>query len=170
MGQFGGTGSDLIGDLSHPPSASLSCPTVASVTAPAWHLDALQYRWGKFDDGVTARIPCGHASSVTGGRICAISPHGEVEWSVDKRMPIPGSHESTLSTRSREGSDLLEIDGNPAKWLQGHNLFGSDNLVGLLNEVMIRLEQVLGLSPSPADRVAWETGNYLLTRVACTGM
>lgn len=120
-------------------------------------------------DWVTAIIPCNHSEQIYGGRVACITPDGEIEWQVEKKQQVIGSFESNINVKSL-GASHLYIDGNPAKWLQGHNLFGSDNLVGLVEQVMQRLIPLLQLSPTISDLQAWNTGDYELKRVDCTAM
>lgn len=98
-------------------------------------------------DWVTAILPCYHSETINGGRIACISPDGEIEWQVEKKQQVSGSHESNISIKSN-GASQLYFDGNPSKWLQGHNLFGSDNLIALMEYVMLRLIPLLKLSIS----------------------
>ena len=65
---------------------------------------------------------------------------------------------------------MIELQGNPAKWLQGHNLFGCDDLLGLMRATMERLTKILQLSPTEEDTDAWRCGTYTLSRVDSTGM
>jgi II/X family phage/plasmid replication protein len=120
-------------------------------------------------DWVTAIIPCYHSGAISGGKIACISPDGEIEWQVEKNHQVSGSHESNLNIKSN-GASHLYFDGNPSKWLQGHNLFGSDNLIELVERIMHRLIPLLSLSPTPNDLEAWKTGSYDLKRVDCTAM
>lgn len=120
-------------------------------------------------DWVTAIIPCAHSEQVYGGRIACITPDGEIEWQVEKKQQVAGSFETNINVKSL-GSTHLYIDGNPAKWLQGHNLFGSDNLIGLVAQVMHRLIPLLQLTPNDSDLLAWNTGDFELKRVDCTAM
>ncbi|WP_353051787.1 phage/plasmid replication protein, II/X family [Pseudomonas aeruginosa] len=57
-----------------------------------------------------------------------------VAWETPRKMLVRGSHDSTIHIRSVGGDGQgnathLYIDGNPSKWLQGHNLVGSCDLV-----------------------------------------
>jgi II/X family phage/plasmid replication protein len=123
----------------------------------------------KLIDWITAIIPCHHPEQIYGGRIASISPYGEIEWQVEKKMQVVGSHESNLNIKS-VGRTELYFDGNPVKWLQGHNLFGSNDLIGLIEEVMQKLIPILNLTPVEADIDAWRLGHYELKRVDCTAM
>jgi len=120
-------------------------------------------------DWVTAILPCYHSEAINGGRIACISPNGEIEWQVEKKQQVSGSHESNISIKSN-GSNELYFDGNPSKWLQGHNLFGSNNLIALMGHLMQRLIPLLKLSPTASDIEAWKVGHYDLKRVDCTAM
>jgi len=120
-------------------------------------------------DWITAIIPCNHSQKVYGGNVASITPEGEIEWRVEKKQQVPGSYEANLSVKSIDPK-CLYLDGNPAKWLQGHNLFGSDNLIGLVEAVMHKLIPILKLSPRQEDLYAWANGIYELKRVDCTAM
>lgn len=120
-------------------------------------------------DWITAKIPCEHASAVSGGRLVSINPDGSVEWDMPKARAVEGSHASNILVQTLEPW-LLRLSGNPAKWLQGHNLFGSGDLIGLVAATMERIVPLLNLSPTPADREAWRVGKYDVTRVDCTAM
>lgn len=120
-------------------------------------------------DWITAIIPCHHDEKIYGGSIASVTLDGEIEWRVEKKQQIPGSHESNLNIKSLDNHHLL-FDGNPAKWLQGHNIFGSDNLIGLVEAVMHKLIPILNLTPTELDLQSWRTGAYDLKRVDCTAM
>lgn len=120
-------------------------------------------------DWVTAIIPCSHQEEILGGRVLSISKDGEIEWQQTKARSVVGSHESSLQVQTH-APGLLWISGNPAKWLQGHNIFGSDDLQGLMAATMRRLIPILGLVPSLLDYSVWNSGNYALQRVDATAM
>ena len=64
------------------------------------------------------------------GRILKISPQGEVTQEFSSRSSSVGSYDSSLSFRAPYPFQL-EMSGNPTKFLQGHNLFGSDDFENL---------------------------------------
>jgi|HigsolmetaGSP11D_1036233.scaffolds.fasta_scaffold10507_2 II/X family phage/plasmid replication protein len=124
-------------------------------------------------DWVKARLPCYHAEPINGGRIMRVNPDGSIEWQTETRLAVRGSFDAALHVKTHavapDGSGvILEIDGNPVKWLQGHNLWGTDDLIGLVCETMERLVPLLGLEPSDSDRKAWESGVFELQRVDVT--
>lgn len=81
------------------------------------------------------------------GRFISIDSDGTVEYSSDKTFHSSvGSYESSLKLKSNNiNSDglatTLLIDGNPSKFLQGHNVFGSLNLNQLLLKTFNRIIQ-----------------------------
>ena len=90
------------------------------------------------------------------------TPHG---------LPVAGSFESSLMIRAVRPEEL-ELSGNVAKFLQGHNLYGPDDPTELLWAALQRLEPHLGAklpqigltSPSELAR------RTAVTRVDCTEM
>lgn len=94
-----------------------------------------------------------------------------LDWSVWKRKSMEGSHSSVIqvqSTTDDEGRPAIWVSGNPAKWFQGHNIFGSEDLLGLCCEMLHRVSQSVGVTPSADDRQAWAAGELKLTRVDVT--
>lgn len=53
------------------------------------------------------------------------------EYGVLKHAPFEGSYSANLLLRCVDGR-ILELYGSPSKWLQGHNLWGSCDLRGIL--------------------------------------
>lgn len=129
-------------------------------------------------DWIKAIIPLRHSSSLDGGHVISINPEGVMEWKVNKRKSVPGSFDTNLhiqsdySTRCPETGDYVFVifDGNPAKFFQGHNLWGSDDLCGLMTETVIRICSLLNLTPSAEDWNQIVNGLYALRRVDSTMM
>ena len=128
-------------------------------------------------DWITARVPCHHLEPIDGGRVLKLSPAGEKVWEVATRLEVEGSHESNLQIRTHGfGPDgegvILEISGNPTKWLQGHNLFGGFAAPGpLVEALMCRLCELLpGLQPTAHNYRQWVDGRVELLRVDLTWM
>ena len=118
-------------------------------------------------DWVTAVLPCHHDTAINGGRIVKVSKGGEVQWQTEHRFEVKGSHETNIFVKTIDDG-LLEITGNPVKFIQGHNLWGTDDLAGLVFELMTRLTEILELSPTEADMNIWADGDYQLRRVDLT--
>ena len=123
-------------------------------------------------DWATFVFPCLHPEPINGGHVVAIKPCGEVDWKSAKWADFEGSHESRVSvrtwTRSADPCTHVEVSGNITKLFQGHNLWGSDDLFGLVLDTIHRLVEQLGLTPTQSDREAWASGAIPLTRVDVT--
>lgn len=119
-------------------------------------------------DWVSARVPCTMREPINGGCVVAVRPSGEIEWSTERRLQVEGSHSSVVSVRGT--GSLLEISGSPAKFLQGHNLFGSGDVREAVTQTMEKLTACLELVPSERERELWRLGLYDLTRVDVTRM
>lgn len=65
---------------------------------------------------------------------------------------------------------MLEVSGSPLKFLQGHNLFGSSDLRGLVCAVGERVAEALDIPLDDRVRGWWDAGLVRLTRVDCTEM
>lgn len=89
-----------------------------------------------------------------------------IEYDIANRLSVRGSHDATITIRSHT-DNTVEISGNPAKFLQGHNVFGTNDLKYLVAKMIDRLCQIdeLELNPTDAEYDAIQTGGYFLTRV-----
>lgn len=88
-------------------------------------------------DFVTASIPCNLPFPITDGCIVDMDESGGVRWQSHKRLAVEGSYSGKMTFRSIDGR-TLEISGNPAKFLQGHNLYGSGDLQKVISRVLQR--------------------------------
>lgn len=89
-----------------------------------------------------------------------------IEYDIANRLSIQGSYDSSITIRSHTDG-VVEISGNPAKFLQGHNVFGTNDLKYIVAKLIDRLCQIdeLELNPTDAEYDAIQTGGYFLTRV-----
>ncbi|KAA7899318.1 hypothetical protein E4770_25380, partial [Salmonella enterica subsp. enterica serovar Lubbock] len=126
-------------------------------------------------DWITFEVACDHPQIITGGRIMRIDHDGTVEWETPIYRSVIGSHDSSLRIKTtkvhQDGSGAsIRVDGNPVKWLQGHNVFGTDDILGLIYETMIRLVDLLGLTPTDFQKHGWARGIAEVFRVDLTVM
>jgi II/X family phage/plasmid replication protein len=120
-------------------------------------------------DWVSAVVPLVGAEGLHNGCVIALDSDGNEEWTAVRRLDFEGSHSARVQLRGRlDGT--LEFSGNPAKLLQGHNLFGSASLVPLMARALEHITDRLGLIPSAEDLADWRAGAYPLTRVDIAGM
>jgi II/X family phage/plasmid replication protein len=89
-----------------------------------------------------------------------------LQYELLNRLVVEGSYSSVITIRSHTDG-TIEISGNPAKFLQGHNVFGTNDLVYLVAKLFERLFQIkeLELSPTDFERELIRNGDYRLTRV-----
>lgn len=121
-------------------------------------------------DWLTAKIPFFAEGTISEGQILCISPDGEIEYSIDKRLPVVGSYESRVMIRTCEvdadrNTTMVELSGNLVKFIQGHNVFGTTDLLNLVAEGVLKLSDILQC-PQPENtfnRVLH--GAYYLSRV-----
>lgn len=111
-------------------------------------------------DWVSCYLPILHAKPISDGMIVSITSDGKldyfthddvsvvmldpncIEWRTEKRLSVRGSHESNIvirSDHSRGRCSGIRLDGNPVKFLQGHNVWGSCDLEGLIASVLARV-------------------------------
>lgn len=118
-------------------------------------------------DWLTFRASWSHRRQVFGGRVLSLDADGSIEWQTLRGLPVVGSHSSTVHARSA-GDGVIEISGNPAKFMQGHNVFGSDDVQGYCLRLYEAVCAAIGVSPKPDDLRAVSAGACLLTRVDLT--
>lgn len=132
-------------------------------------------------DWITFIAPLDHVAGEAGpffaGEVMATRPdptHPDgvvLDWGILKRKSFEGSFSSAIqiqSTVDEKGRRAIWVSGNPAKWFQGHNIFGSADLAGLIAEILQRICASVGLNPSAANLSAWAAGDIKLTRVDVT--
>ena len=101
------------------------------------------------------------------GRFQEINPDGEVLKTVASRMFHNGSHDSRISFRAPVPCQL-EMSGNPAKYFQGHNLFGSGDYLGLFLSTGLAARMQGAQFPSPATYLNNDMGETHFTRIDLT--
>lgn len=124
-------------------------------------------------DWLSMVAPLQHSTPITGGHVVSIKSTGEVDWQCTKRTTVEGSFSTGLQVRTAEHeSDQpcthIEVSGNPVKFFQGHNLWGTDDLPALASATLHHVAQALNVMPTEADLRAWELGGIRLTRVDST--
>ena len=121
-------------------------------------------------DWLTCRVPVRLPQPIAGGWTVKLDRAGNEIMRTPHRVSIEGSFASTLSVRAPSTSEL-EISGNVLKWLQGHNLYGSDDPKELLWATIQRLAPLLG---GDLQTIGIEGPHSLdaaiVTRIDCTYM
>lgn len=123
-------------------------------------------------DWLTMVVPMRHAAPLNAGHVISIEPGGAIEWRTDKRLQVEGSHDARLSVRTAthtaDPCTHVEIKGNPVKFFQGHNLWGTDDLPALAVATCHAVADLLGIVPAPDDVARWLAGDIRLTTVDVT--
>lgn len=125
-------------------------------------------------DWLTLRV-LGVEGDFHAGRFISVDRDGNVEWQTLKRLDVVGSHESRVYVRTvshcRKGEFFpgsLEISGNPAKWFQGHNVWGSDELRQLVEAFVLRVCSAAAIPLGDQALRLLQEGIVPLTRVDVT--
>jgi II/X family phage/plasmid replication protein len=124
-------------------------------------------------DWLAFSMPYSHTEMISDGTFMSLNSTGEIEYTVPKKMPLRGSHETNVHVKTDRNSydpitktfTQLHVDGNPTKWIQGHNLFGTDDVLGLAIETALKIYGILKLNPSAADLSILYSGDFPLHRV-----
>lgn len=112
--------------------------------------------------------PSETAGRLYGGEVMIIEPDGVVKWRKVKPLEFRGSHESSLYVSIDGFTGCLLVDGNPTKYFQGHNVFGTWDLRGLAVSTFGKVVEALDLPYSPADLADVEAGSFEILRVDLT--
>lgn len=124
-------------------------------------------------DWLWMRVPLAAAIKVKTGRVIAFDANGEQEWMSEKWLATRGSHDGTMAVRRAEFQrstiepepTCLDISGSPAKFMQGHNVFGTDDIQGLGKAVIARVLGLLDLEPTEHELARIQGGVIQLSRV-----
>jgi len=125
-------------------------------------------------DYITARIglPRPLPEPIHGGYLVRTGENGDVEVSTARRKTVLGSHEASLQIRAPSTNEL-EISGNPAKFVQGHNLWGPSDPIAVLWDALKRVEREKIIPPLASlgiDRKEALAAFTTVSRVDCTVM
>jgi II/X family phage/plasmid replication protein len=121
-----------------------------------------------FCDWLSGSMPLYKAEDVNDGRIVWLRRDGNVDYTVERRLSVQGSFDDSVQVVGEV--NRLRFSGNPTKFLQGHNLYGSDDIRALFPVFAERLADQLGAWVRDGNREAWQAGTVQLTRVDLTRM
>lgn len=110
-------------------------------------------------DFASGTVECDLPAPIVGGYVCDMDENGEVQFQFAKWAKFVGSWESKFQVKALS-PHLLQFSGNPSKFLQGHNLYGSADIHDVLRRC---LSSVLTKHFGQNHYVDWSTCE--LTRV-----
>lgn len=119
-------------------------------------------------DWSTCVFPLIH-EPISTGKLTKTDSSGELLWESNDLYHLSGSFDKRLSVKSVGGDGTgrathLLVMGNPSKFLQGHNVFGSDDLIALNNAVYNSICSHFNFNPSPQDIDNVLKGHYEIGR------
>ncbi|WP_133472012.1 phage/plasmid replication protein, II/X family [Paraglaciecola marina] len=102
---------------------------------------------------------------INSGEVFSLDQDGEVEWRSPKRVQVTGSYDKKISIKSygadgQGNATHLWVSGNPSKFLQGHNVFGSDDLISLVYDMYKVICQQFKLTPTLNELSQVKSGEY----------
>lgn len=123
-------------------------------------------------DWTSAILPCHHIP-IKSGYLMSVSSTGEVEWESEKGFQVEGSYQSKYTVKSlgSNGKGLathIKVRGNPSKFIQGHNLIGSSDLISLMKSTYLKLCRSLQIVPRLSDLRKVLSGDYEISRIDLT--
>jgi hypothetical protein len=123
----------------------------------------MQIDWLSFTTGTQPELCPGYTS----GWQSHVDPEGEVLKRWPAFLPILGSYDDRILVKTPDPCTLY-LTGNPVKFFQGHNLFGSTDAIGLALEAGWAVRKEVGMFPSPATWGALEFSKPRFSRIDLT--
>lgn len=106
------------------------------------------------------------------GKVMSVTPDGELDWETSKRIEVKGSHDSKIYFRSQGGNGqgratVLYMSGNPAKFIQGHNVFGTEDITALVSRALLKASEQFSFPIDLAIERA-KRGDFQVKRIDIT--
>ena len=120
-------------------------------------------------DWLTIKVPFFYPGILSGGKVTRSDENGELVYQVDTKLKVKGSFDSALYIRTEKIADgytwLISISGNLVKFFQGHNIFGSDDVCGLVYETIVKLSQLFNAPQSNQLLYKIIKGSFSISRI-----
>ncbi len=122
-------------------------------------------------DWLTVKIAVNLPAPIADGWTLKIRGDGTEAFRCPHRLSVGGSFEASLTIRAVI-TDELELSGNVAKFVQGHNLYGSSDPLLVLWAALKRLEPHLGASLAEIGLASLSdlAGRVTISRIDLTAM
>lgn len=82
-----------------------------------------------------------------------------------RKFKVPGAYGMKATVWSKKNGQLLQIECSAAKFLIGHNVFGSEDLSQIVVDISKRVCQYLEIEPTAKEKQAIKAGDVRLFRV-----
>lgn len=124
-------------------------------------------------DWITGVFPYYCNGLISDGMLVSLSPTGVIDFKTTKRKVVTGSWQANITIRSdlydydpeTNRTTKIQLSGNPVKFLQGHNLWGTLDVVNLVYSTLERIAQILGHPQPPEFYDAWKRAEGTISRV-----
>lgn len=103
------------------------------------------------------------------GKPVSYSDDNDSEKKAYKRKVQVRNYNTSLNVHSKQNGQQIEVSGNFVKFLQGHNIFGSNDLQGLCRDVISEVAKRLDIIISKADWIEILKGYYEVMGVDVAG-
>ena len=128
-------------------------------------------------DWITAEFPFYHTRDceIHNGIITRSNRNGEVVYECRTHYGIKGSYDDNIQVKSRSFNNgsapgVVYMSGNPVKFFQGHNLWGSDDICGLIADFALSLADHFDV-PQPLSLInSIKSGAFTISRIDINGM
>jgi II/X family phage/plasmid replication protein len=125
-----------------------------------------------FCDWFSCVVPVYSGDAINGGNIVWLTADGSIDREIDQRYMVEGSFSDRVSVRAWAGR--FELSGNPIKFLQGHNIIGSADILATLRRFFLSALDRLSAVGYFFDKLslvrAWDSGLVDVTRLDLTSM
>lgn len=128
-------------------------------------------------DWLTCEVPFFHTSDQAffEGIVSRVTKDGQVVYQTRTYEGVEGSYDSRVSVRSisftsGELPGTIHISGNPVKFFQGHNIWGTDDICGIITAFIRELSVIYGIPQPEGLYRCLSEGNFTISRIDINGM
>lgn len=82
-----------------------------------------------------------------------------------RKFKVPGAYDMNATVWSKNNGQVLQIECSAAKFLAGHNVFGSEEISQIVLDISKRVCQYLKIEPTKKEKQSIKAGDVRLFRV-----
>ncbi len=117
-------------------------------------------------DYIDAVIPMKHKEIIRNGHKTITKKDGSTS-NVNYPIRIFGSNGGSIQVQSVD-KEHIRIIGNLAMFIQGQNVYGTDNLISLGCKAFAEIAELLDIKPTKENRRQWRAGDYQVNTLDVT--